>query len=233
MESSRSAGPPTPGILGCAWDLDGVLVDSGVAHQAAWQALADELGYTWSDALHTQTFGMRNPDIIRLAWGVTGPAEQVARWGDRKELLFREQARTLHPLPGAAELVRDLQAHGWRQAIGSSAPHANIALLLDVLGLADAFPAIVSGDDLTHGKPDPEVFRTALARLEVPPARGVVIEDAVAGIQAGVAAGAFTVGVTNTRARADLVAAGAHLVVSSLAELDAARLEEYVRRREG
>ncbi|MDQ2805878.1 MAG: HAD family phosphatase [Chloroflexota bacterium] len=219
-------------IYGCVWDMDGVLVDSGVAHQAAWQQLAAALGYTYDDAMHLRTFGMRNPDIIRLAFGVSEPTAQVAAWGDRKEALFREQARALSPLPGAAALVRDLHAHGWQQAIGSSAPHANIALLLEVLGLAPYFTALVSGDDVQHGKPDPEIFRTGLARLGVAPAHGVVIEDAVAGIQAGVAAGAFTVGVTNTRPRADLLAAGAHLVVDSLAELDAARLMAECVKRE-
>ncbi len=57
----------TTKLLGCVWDMDGVLVDSGAAHKAAWQALAAELGYTYSDAAHEQTFGMRNPDIIRIA----------------------------------------------------------------------------------------------------------------------------------------------------------------------
>ncbi len=223
---SAAAGP-----LGCVWDLDGILADSALAHKAAWQALAGELGYTWSDALHTQTFGMRNPDIIRIAWGVTEPVEDVARWGDRKEALFREQARGLVPLPGAAALVRDLAAHGWRQAIGSSAPQANISLLLEVLGLADCFAAVVSGDDIRHGKPNPEVFSTALARLGVAPARGVVIEDAAAGVEAGVAAGAYTIGVTNTRSAADLQAAGADLVLDSLARLTAEDLEAKVRGR--
>ncbi|HUS13688.1 MAG TPA: HAD family phosphatase, partial [Chloroflexia bacterium] len=174
---------------------------------------------------HVRTFGMRNPGIIRLTWGVTGPPDQVTRWGQQKEALFRAAAGDLKALAGATELVSDLRAHGWRQAIGSSAPHANITFLLKVLGLADAFDAVVSGDDVTAGKPDPAIFRTGLLRLGVAPSRGVVIEDAVPGVQAGVAAGAYTVGVTTSRARADLLAAGAHLVVDSLAELSAARLE--------
>ena len=229
MDNNRHSTTPSGTPFGCVWDLDGVLVDSGVAHRAAWTALAEELGFSWSDELHTRTFGMRNPDIIRIAWGVEGPPDKVNQWGEHKEELFRDQARGLHALPGAAELVRDLHAHGWRQAIGSSAPAANVALLLEVLKLTRYFDSVVSGDDITRGKPDPEVFRTGFRRLEVPPARGVVIEDAVAGVQAGVAAGAFTIGVTNTRGRADLEAAGAHLVVDSLAELDAARLEAAVR----
>jgi beta-phosphoglucomutase len=212
--------------------MDGVLVDSGIAHQAAWQALAAELGYTYDDDMHRRTFGMRNPEIIEIAFGVTGPATQTDAWADRKESLFREQARGLHPLPGAAELVRDLHAQGWGQAIGSSAPPANVHLLLDVLELTPYFQAIVTGDEVQRGKPDPEVFRLGLERLGVPPAHGVVIEDAVAGVQAGVAAGAFTIGVTTSRTRADLLDAGAHLVVDSLAELSAARLREYVLKRE-
>jgi len=206
-------------------------VDSGAAHKAAWQALDAELGYQYDDAMHLRTFGMQNPDIIRIAWGVTGPADQVARWGARKEGLFRDQARGLAPLPGVIALVRDLQAQGWRLAVGSSAPRANVALMMEVLGLAAYFDVLVTSEDIARGKPDPAVFRTALERIGVPPTSGVVVEDAVAGVQAGVAAGAFTIGVTNTRSRAELAAAGAHLVVDSLAELSAARLADLVRAR--
>ena len=138
----------------------------------------------------------------------------------------------MRPLPGVLDLVRALHARGWRQAIGLSTPHANIALLLEVLGLAPYMDVIVSGDDIRRGKPDPEIFATGLARLGVPPSRGVVVEDAVPGVQAGVAAGAFTVGVTTSRTRADLEAAGAHLVLDGLAELSAARLEALLAGRQ-
>ena len=150
MDLTQRHAPQAAPVLGCVWDLDGVLVDSGVAHKAAWTALAHELGYTWSDELHERTFGMRNPDIIRLAWGVSEPADLVSRWGDHKEELFRAEARSLQALPGVDRLVRDLHAQGWRQAIGSSAPLANITLLLEVLGLGrffrgDRFAATTSG----------------------------------------------------------------------------------------
>jgi beta-phosphoglucomutase len=218
-------------VFACVWDLDGVLVDSGPAHRAAWQALGHELGYEYSEQDHLNTFGLRNPDILRIAWGITGPDEDVARWGDRKEWLFREQARELLPLPGAAELVRALHAEGWKQAIGSSAPHANIDLLLDVLGIADCFDTIVSGEDIRHGKPDPEIFATGMQRVGVPPARSVVVEDAVAGVQGGKASGAFTIGVTTTRTRAELLAAGADLVLDTLVDLGPQRLATLIASR--
>ena len=94
-----------------------------------------------------------------------------------------------------------------------------MTLLLDVLGLTGLLDAIVTGDDITRGKPDPQGFLLAFQRFGVPPARGFVIEDAVAGVQAGKAAGAQVIAVTTTRARPDLVAAGADRVVDHLTEL--------------
>jgi beta-phosphoglucomutase len=216
-----------PGAVG--WDLDGVLVDSGEAHRAAWIALGREINRPFTDADFLRTFGMANPDIFRVTWDITDPTD-VAAWSERKETLFRDQARALHPLSGAVELVRALRAAGWRQAIGSSAPRANITLLLDVLGLAGQFDAIVSGDDITRGKPDPQGFLLAFERLGVPPARGFVIEDAVAGVQAGKAAGAQVVAVTTTRARADLLAAGADLVVDHLTALNVSLLADRLNK---
>ena len=214
-----------------AWDMDGVLVDSGVAHKAAWQALGREISRPFTDDDFTRTFGLANPDIFRITWGVTDPAI-TAPWAERKEALFREQAGILRPLPGAVELVRALREAGWRQAIGSSTPRINIDLLLNVLGLAGLFDAIVTGDDITRGKPDPQVFLMGFERLGVPPTRGIVIEDAVGGVQAGKAAGAFTIGVTTTRPRADLRAAGADHVVDRLTELDVPTLARFIEARE-
>jgi beta-phosphoglucomutase len=211
--------------------MDGVLVDSGGAHKAAWQALGRELDRPFTDDDFVHTFGLANPDIFRIAWGVTDPP-RTRPWADRKAAQFRAPAGNQRPLPGAVELVRALRQAGWRQAIGSSTPRINIDLLLDVLGLAGQFDTIVSGDDYKRGKPDPQVFLLGFERLGIPPARGIVIEDAVGGVQAGKAAGAFTIGVTTTRARADLRAAGADLVIDSLTELDVPSLERFVAMRE-
>lgn len=212
----------------CIWDMDDVLVDSGRAHFAAWQALGRELGHTFTWQQHQQSLGRRTPDILRLAWGLTGPAAAIARWSERKEALFREQAGRLQPLPGAVELVRALQAAGWAQAVASSGPPANVGLSLQVLGLTDVFAAIVTGADVRQGKPDPEIFRTAVRHLGAVPERSVVMEDAVTGVQAATAAGVFTIGITNTHTRADLEQAGADLVLETLVGLDPERLAQWI-----
>src|SRR5262245_58090391 len=151
------------------WDLDGVIVDSAEAHNWSWQEMAREFDVRYDPEKDFRgIFGRHNTDIISSLWGVTDPA-QIERMADRKETLFREAARHLKPLPGVAELMRALKEAGWRQGIGSSAPLANIELLLSATGLAEYIQAIASGEDVTRGKPDPQVFLLAFERLGVGP----------------------------------------------------------------
>jgi beta-phosphoglucomutase len=210
------------------WDLDGVIVDSGEAHNRSWQAMAAEFGVPYNpDTDFKAIFGRHNTDIIEHLWGITDP-DQIARMANSKESHFRREAAHLKALPGVVELVTALAEAGWRQAIGSSAPLANISLLLSATGLAGYMQAIASGDDVTRGKPDPRVFLLAFERLDVDPSHGVVIEDAPSGIQAGKRAGAATLGVTNTQTRQTLLDAGADLVVDSLADVKVSDLEALV-----
>src|SRR6476620_6679210 len=108
------------------WDLDGVMVDSVAVHNASWAAMAAEFGVRYDpDKDFKGIFGRHNTDIISSLWKVTDP-EQIERMASRKELLFRDGATKLKPLPGVTELVRSLAEAGWKQGIGSSAPLENI-----------------------------------------------------------------------------------------------------------
>jgi HAD superfamily hydrolase (TIGR01509 family) len=104
----------------------------------------------------------------------------------------------LTPLPGATEWLARLKRAGWRQAIASSAPRLNVDAMLRALRFEPYFDAIVSSEDVTAGKPDPQVFLTAAARLDVPPPECIVVEDAAAGIDAARRAGMKSVGVRRT-----------------------------------
>ena len=215
------------------WDLDGVLVDSAAAHNSSWQVMSERYGVAYDpDRDFPAIFGKHNTDIINMLWQVTDPA-RVAEMADTKETAFRREAAQLKALPGAVELVRELARRGWKQAIGSSAPLANILVLLAATGVGSYMQAIASGDDVTAGKPDPQVFLIAFERLGVSPRNGVVIEDAPAGIQAGVRAGAATLGVTTTQTVEALQAAGADRVVASLAGIGVDDLEALVMLRQG
>jgi HAD superfamily hydrolase (TIGR01509 family) len=132
---------------------------------------------------------MRNSDSIPLMFGMRDPARVVAL-GERKEALYRELvAREATALPGARELLAALHAAGYRQALGSSAPVANIEAIIRLLGIGPWLDGFVSGEHVAHGKPAPDIFLAGAGILGVAPARCVVFEDAPAGIAAARAGG--------------------------------------------
>jgi len=209
-------------IRAIIWDLDGVILDSAEEHRLAWQRLAQDEGIVFTDTDFWATFGKRNNDIIPHYWQVTS-AEQVQALADRKETLFREFVReTAAFLPGAEELMRDLHEAGFAQALASSTPVENITLISELLGLERYLSALVSGETVAHGKPAPDIFLRAAEVLGIPPAACVVIEDAVAGVQAAHAAGMRCISVAGARDLPGLRAA--ELMVRDLTEVDVERV---------
>jgi HAD superfamily hydrolase (TIGR01509 family) len=197
------------------WDLDGTLIDSEEYHWLAWRDTMAGEGVPLTHPEFLKTFGLRN-DAIIPQWIPGASVEQIERIGNAKEQLYRRLVREggLAPLPGAAEWSERLSSGGWRQAIASSAPRENIDAVLAVIGLGFVFQAIVSAEDVTLGKPDPQVFLTAASRLGSTPARSIVVEDAPAGVEAARRAGMPSIGVS--RKGPPLAA---DLAVASLADL--------------
>ena len=195
------------------WDLDGVIADSAALHLASWRAMMAELGQELDEAAFRKLFGMINSEAVPLLLKRPLSTEEVQRIGARKEALFRDLIPgRLRPIPGALEWIARLRAEGWRQAVASSAPRPNIAAMFDALGLHGAFDAVICGEDLPAGKPDPAVFLAAAQAIGVPPARCIVVEDAVVGVAAARRAGMKCIAVTTTHpasslADADLIAA--------------------------
>jgi len=209
-------------LRGAIWDMDGVLVDTGELHYESWRAVLEEEGIPFSRELFARIFGMNNFGVLTAALGREPERAFYERLDDRKERLFREWlVDQVTPLPGALSWLERLGALGWKQAIGSSAPQANIDATLDALGIRGHFDAIVSGAGLP-GKPNPDTFLLAAERIGVPPAECVVFEDAVAGVQAARRAGMACVAVTTTVPAERL--AGADLVLARLNQLDEAAL---------
>lgn len=198
------------------WDLDGTLVDSEEYHWQAWREAMAAEGVSITREQFLATFGQRNDAIIPAWLGVDATSEQVARVGDAKEARYRQAVREqgVSALAGAAEWVRRLDEEGWRQAVASSAPRLNVEVVLEELGLAPHFQALATAEDVKRGKPDPEVFLVAAARLGTAPAHCVVVEDAAAGVEAAQRAGMKSIGL-----RLGEAAGSASLDVASLAEL--------------
>lgn len=212
---------PENGTWGVIFDLDGVLVDSAWAHRQAWYDLAAREGLEMSDEFFSDTFGMQNDTIIpMLRPEVTEQEmERMAQW---KEKRYRELIRSRPELAeGVDALLHDLRAHGFKLAIGSSAPKENVDVFWVAAHLDRTMQARVTKERVRTGKPSPETFLKAAEELDLPAGRCAVVEDAVHGVQAGKAAGMPVAAVTTTRSRAELMQAGADRVVDSLAELAA------------
>lgn len=203
------------------FDVDGVIVDTAAHHFQAFVEFSEEANYTITEEQFRTTFGWHNTDIFPYLYGRAVSPEEVARLGARKEAIYREAIRgKVAALPGVSELLRGLKDAGFRLAVGSSTPRANVHLVLDELKLRELFEAIVAGEDVTRGKPDPQVFLLGAERLAIPPERCVVVEDAIAGVEAALSAGMKALAVTTNHPREAL--SRAHRVVDSLAEVSPA-----------
>ena len=210
------------------WDMDGTLIDSEEFHWKAWHLTLEVEGISITREQFLSSFGQRNDTIISQWLGRSATPERVAEIGESKEIMYRHLVRRdgISALPGVAGWLQRLHAHGWRQAIASAAPRANIDTVLEVLSFTHMFEAVVSAENVRKGKPDPEVYLVAAERVGVAPDCCIVVEDAVAGIEGARAAGMRSIGVSRN---------GRHLpadiVVRSLDLLDANAFDALLQDR--
>ncbi|MCO6450562.1 MAG: HAD family phosphatase [Caldilineales bacterium] len=213
MSMASNPNPP----IAVLWDMDGVIIDTGESHYLAWMQILPEYGIDMNRDIFTRTFGMNNDTLLRVLMGDNADPALVDEISGRKEQRFREiAAATTKILPGVRDWLQTLQSMGVRQAIASSAPPANIDLHLDIQGIRPYFDAIVSGNDMP-GKPAPDVYLEAARQVDAQPARCVVIEDAVAGVEGARRAKMKCIAVTTTNPAAAL--ASADVIVPNLADL--------------
>ena len=191
------------------WDMDGTLINSEELHWIAWRETMANEGILVTREQFLSTFGQRNDSIIPTILGSAATAEQIERIGQAKEQRYRQLVRQAGMAfePGVATWLGRLKEEGWLQAIASAAPRANLDAVLQALAATDIFQGFVSAEDVRRGKPDPEVYLLAAARVGVPAARCIVVEDAVAGIEGARRAGMRSVGVSHNGKdlRADVV----------------------------
>jgi beta-phosphoglucomutase len=195
------------------FDLDGVVVDSHPAHKRAWSTFFASLGRKFSDAeLEFVVEGNKREEILRHFLGELTP-EQIREYGARKEALFRNFAGELKPIPGLEDFFADITAAGLPTALASSASRARVEYMVRQLGLAGNFHAIVTGDDVSRGKPDPALFQMAAAQLGIEPGEILVCEDAVNGVAAAKAAGMKCLAIAANGRAPMLAKAGADKII--------------------
>lgn len=206
------------------FDWDGVVIDSSALHERSWELLAEETRRILPEGHFLLGFGKKNQLIIPTILNWTHDEAEIEALSIRKEELYRELVKEqgVTILPGARELLAALKGAGIPRAVGSSTPRVNLDAIFETTGLGDYFDAVVSANDVIHGKPAPDVFLKAASFLGVEPAKCVVFEDALFGIEAAQRAGMKVVGVSTTNPPELLT--HADRVVPTLAGVDLAML---------
>lgn len=202
------------------FDMDGVLLDSSPIHAAAYREALSTVPVR--EFRYSRVAGMRSLDGIRTVLaenGVAASREEIAALASEKSRIALSRILAENPIvPGAVAVLRKL-CKSRKLALATSASRASVNAFLDANGLRDVFDCVVDSADAQKSKPSPDIFALAIRRLGTAPAASLVVEDAVAGIQAAKAAGAWVCGITSTSTSDELESAGADLIIEYLEDL--------------
>ena len=220
----------TPSLPAAAiFDMDGVLVDSNPFHLEKWvEFLRDHRIPFQRDDLPKLILGQRNDTALRHFFGPELSDEDSHRLSEELEARFRAAFRPhAKPLPGLTDLIAECDRAKIAMGVASSAMAKNVEFVVDALGFRPYFRCLVSGDEVAHPKPHPEIYLKAAAKLGLVPEDCVAFEDSFPGIEAAKQAGMKCVAIGSTFAFAELqTATRADLVVQSFEELTLERLRQ-------
>jgi beta-phosphoglucomutase len=209
------------------FDLDGVIVDTAVYHFQAWRRLANELGFDFTEHQNEQLKGISRMESLELIlkWGnKTLPETEKLEWAARKNDWYLELITHMTPkeiLSGVSDFLNELKEDKIKIALGSASK--NSKMILNKIDLFHYFDAIIDGNNITKGKPDPQVFLMGAEATGSLPAECAVFEDAQAGIQAAKSGGMFAVGIGDSK-----ILSEADLVVKSMEDINLKMLSSYL-----
>lgn len=207
------------------FDLDGVLADSHPAHKKAWGELLGSVGQTVSaQELEYVVEGRKRDEIMRHFLGELSN-EQIREYGLKKDSLFAKYSSDLQPIAGVRNFINAVHTAGIAMAVASSAGRKRVESNLRHLKLSQFFSAVITGDDVIKGKPDPALFIQAEERLNIAPEGILVCEDAVNGVQAAKAAGMKCLGIASAAREVLLKAAGADRIACDFTKVSLADVE--------
>ena len=210
------------GYRAIIFDMDGVLVDSEPLFLNAINRLLIQEGVTPVSEAENQEFLIGT--TIEETWRqlkLRRPLPLTAEtYMDRYDGIVREvMMQELAPQPGVRELIAACRQRGLPKAVASSSRHIWVDLKLAAIGLTGAFDLVLGGDDVIHGKPEPDIYLKAAAGLGLPPEQCIAIEDSPIGIAAAVAAGTCTIAVRTDYTR-HLDVSQAHAILETLEDFD-------------
>ena len=209
------------------WDMDGIIANTGPCHLKGWQIVFRRWGSDYTEDDYWRNTGKRSDSIVRNIMGADISAEDTDKIVREKDETFQELiVNNIETFPGVLELTAELKKDGFKMAVASSAPMKNIQIIIKGLKIDQLFDAIISGWEVTKGKPDPQTFLLAAERLGMSPDNCIVIEDAISGVAASKRAGMRCIAVTNTTTPEELKAAD--VITDSLAKITVADIDKLL-----
>jgi len=202
------------------FDMDGTLTPNMHLHGQAFAIFMQKYAIpTPDETIAASLSGKRNSEIFPILFGRDMHPEELERYADEKENLYRTLMEQVHAVPGLHDFLVHLDSNNMPSAIATSAPHGNVAPTLNRLNLPTYFATITLGSDVKHGKPAPDIFIEAARRLGFTPAQCIGVEDSFAGLQSVRAAGMYTVAIATTHTKDELAYAQPDVIVSDYYEL--------------
>ena len=203
------------------FDLDGVLVLSGPVHEKAFlKALRN---YDVRDFNYSNYLGMRTDEVVRNFLDKKGLdyTEEILSGIVRKkrEIANKSLSRDVPIIEGCSDLIEYLYEKKYILAIATSSSRNNMDNFVNKSKLKRFFSFLLCGEDVSMGKPDPEIFSTIVKNLGVQPEEALVIEDSISGIKAASSAGIYSIGILTGKSEQELLSAGAKIVIKSVVEL--------------
>ena len=178
---------------GAVFDQDGLMFDTETIFIRAWAQAGETLGIVIPDGFHTAVCGSSPEVAKRIIRAWIPEADPEALMDLTYRISYEIQSRTLPEKPGLHEILDFFRSQGVKMAVASSSHRLPVERNLEQSGIRSYFEAVVTGEDVSRGKPDPEAFLTAADRLGLSPADCYVFEDSLNGIRAGCAAGCCTI----------------------------------------
>lgn len=210
---------------GVVFDMDGVLIDSNPFHVRKWVEMLKEHGVPYDPRdLSTQVIGQRNDTAFRYFFGPQLSEADIEHLSEELEARFRAAFRP-EPLRGLETLVRACHAARVPMAVASSAMTKNIEFVVDRLGLRRYFRYLVSGDEVSRPKPDPEIYLKTARKMGLDPIGCVAFEDSFVGLESARGAGMKCVAIASTFPIEELKSR-ADLAVESFEDLSLERLRQ-------
>lgn len=211
------------------FDMDGVIVDSHPAHKKAWLKFLELQNRTVSNEdLNFIMEGRKREEILRHFLGEVSD-EQLHAFGHQKEQIFREEAVHVKVIDGLSDFLQKLTEAGLRLAVASSGSSGRVNDILNSLSLRCYFQVVVTGDQVTHGKPDPAIFRLTCEYLGVQPSEVLVFEDSVSGVRAAKSAGIRCIGVASNGIIPMLLEAGATQIIADFSTIQFEQMRSLFR----